>query len=72
MIQNSDSPNVSFSTLNDENKHLVGTHGALVGLPHRHIALIYPIENISVMGAINTLIPVIYGMFGERPGFYFQ
>jgi hypothetical protein len=60
-------PNIVLS-LNEENKHLVGTHGALVGLPHRHIALIYPIENISVLGAINTLIPVIYGMYEEGPG----
>jgi hypothetical protein len=60
-------PNIVLS-LNDENKHLVGTHGALVGLPHRHIALIYPIENLGVLGAINTLIPVIYGMYEEGPG----
>lgn len=60
-------PNIVLS-LNDENKHLLGTHGALVGLPHRHIVLIYPIENIGVMQAINTLIPVIYGMYEEGPG----
>jgi hypothetical protein len=60
-------PNIVLS-LNDENKHLVGTHGALVGLPHRHLALIYPIENVSVLGAINSIIPVIYGMYEEGPG----
>lgn len=60
-------PNIVLS-LNDENKHLVGTHGALLGLPNRHIALIYPIENIGVLEAINSIIPAICGMFEKGPG----
>lgn len=45
-----------------------GSKGALVGLPHRHAMLIYPIENVEVVTAINTLIPVIAGMNNEGPG----
>lgn len=60
-------PNIVLS-LQDENKDLLGTHGALVGLPHRHVTFIYPIENLQVMDAIHTLIPVIYRMYEEGPG----
>jgi hypothetical protein len=49
-------------------KELVGTNGSLVAIPHRHAAIIYPIESLEVFKAINTLIPVIYGMNQEGPG----
>jgi hypothetical protein len=45
-----------------------GSKGALVGIPHRHALLIYPIESLEVVKAINTLIPVISGMNNEGPG----
>lgn len=47
---------------------LVGTHGTLVGVPHRHTTLLYPIEDIGVLQAIHALIPMIYGMHHEGPG----
>jgi len=47
---------------------LVGSKGSLIGLPHRHSAIIYPIENLEVIKAINGLIPAIYGMNQEGPG----
>lgn len=47
---------------------LVGSKGALVGLPHRHSAIIYPVENIETVKAINGLIPAINGMNQEGPG----
>ena len=47
---------------------LVGTHGTLVGVPHRHTTLLYPIEDIGVLQAIHTMIPMIYGMHHEGPG----
>jgi hypothetical protein len=46
----------------------IGTHGALIGIPHRHSVLIYPIESLEVTKAINTLIPIINGMNLEGPG----
>jgi len=59
-------PNVVFEL--EERKELVGSKGALIGLPHRHSALIYPIESMEVVSMINTLIPIIYGMHNEGPG----
>jgi hypothetical protein len=47
---------------------LVGTHGSLVAVPHRHSTLIFPIEDSSVLKAINMLIPMAYGMHHEGPG----
>lgn len=49
-------------------KELVGSKGSLIAIPHRHAAIIYPIESLEVVKAINTLIPVIYGMNQEGPG----
>lgn len=47
---------------------VVGTHGALVGIPHRHVLLSYPIEDLEVVRAVNALIPVVLGMHQEGPG----
>jgi len=47
---------------------LSGTHGALVGIPHRHALLCYPIEDLRVVVAVTRLIPVVMGMHKEGPG----
>lgn len=54
----------------DMNRHpeLLGTHGTLVAVPHRHTTLFHPIEDTSVILAINMLIPMVYGMHHEGPG----
>ena len=49
-------------------KKYIGKHGALIGVPHRHAVIIYPIENLEVAKAINSLIPIIKGMNNEGPG----
>lgn len=59
-------PNIVFDLEN--RKELIGSKGSLIGLPHRHVAIIYPIENLEVVKAINGLIPTIYGMNQEGPG----
>jgi hypothetical protein len=59
-------PNIVFDIEN--RKELIGSKGSLIGLPHRHSAIIYPIENLEVIKAINGLIPTIYGMNQEGPG----
>lgn len=59
-------PNLVFEL--EQHKKLVGSHGTLVGLPHRHMALFYPIESLQVVEAINKLIPMIYGINEEGPG----
>lgn len=58
--------NVIFS-LNDW-AHLIGKEGVLIGLPHRHATLIYPINNLDVIKAINILIPLIHYMNQKGPG----
>lgn len=47
---------------------LIGEFGSLIGIPHRHSVLVYPIENLEVVKAINGLIPIVYGMNQEGPG----
>jgi hypothetical protein len=42
--------------------------GALVALPHRHAVLFHPIENMRVIGAVNSMIPIAFGMYQEGPG----
>ncbi len=51
-----------------DHPQLIGTYGSLVGVPHRHAVLIYPIENIEVVKVITNLIPIITGMYSEGPG----
>jgi hypothetical protein len=47
---------------------LIGTHGTLVAIPHRHTTIFHPIEDGSVILAINMMIPMVYGMHKEGPG----
>lgn len=59
-------PNIIFDL-----KHRIGLtseHGMLIGIPHRHAVLIYPIKDLEVVTAINGLIPIIHGMNQEGPG----
>lgn len=59
-------PNIVFDIENRQ--ELIGSKGSLIGLPHRHSAIIYPIENLEVVKAINGIIPTVYGMNQEGPG----
>lgn len=52
----------------ENRQELIGSKGSLIGLPHRHSAIIYPIENLEVLKAINGIIPTVYGMNREGPG----
>lgn len=59
-------PNIVFDLEN--HPKMIGSKGALIGMPHRHAVIIYPIESIDIIKAINGLIPTIYGMNQEGPG----
>lgn len=59
-------PNIVFDLENMP--QVLGKQGALVGIPHRHTVIVYPIDSIKVIEAINKLIPAIYGMNEEGPG----
>jgi len=45
-----------------------GEYGALIGLPHRHALLCYPVEDLAVIDALKALIAMISGMYKEGPG----
>ncbi|HLY08666.1 MAG TPA: hypothetical protein VKW04_05075 [Planctomycetota bacterium] len=51
-------------------EHLQGPaeFGALVAVPHRHAALFYPITNMGLLSAVNSMIPIAFGMYQEGPG----
>ena len=51
-----------------EHPELVGSEGALVALPHRHTAIFYPIEDMKIVAALNTMLQMAYGMNAEGPG----
>lgn len=59
-------PNIVYDLENL--KELAGSNGLLIGIPHRHSAIIYPIENLEVVKAINGIFPAIYNMNVEGPG----
>lgn len=42
--------------------------GAIVAIPHRHAVLFHPIEDLRVIGAVNSMIPIAFGMYQEGPG----
>jgi len=43
-------------------------YGALVAVPHRHAVLFHPIHDFRVMAAVNSMIPIAFGMYQEGPG----
>lgn len=47
---------------------LNGEYGSLIGVPHRHAAMIYPIETMETIQAVNCLPFILSGMFNEGPG----
>ncbi|MBO9631842.1 MAG: hypothetical protein J7578_01905 [Chitinophagaceae bacterium] len=59
-------PNFVFSL--DKYPALNGEFGSLIGVPHRHAAIIYPIETTEAIEAVNSLPFIISGMFKEGPG----
>lgn len=51
----------------EDRPELIGSKGSLIGLPHSYSVLIYPIENLDIVTAIQGLIPAIYSMNLESP-----
>ncbi len=46
----------------------LGEYGCLMGIPHRHVVLCHPIRDMSVVQAVQALIPALIGMESEGPG----
>jgi hypothetical protein len=61
-----------FTTTNalwpDRYVHVFPATGALVGVPHRHLALVHPIRDFSALYAINLMMPSLDRMFRQGPG----
>ena len=49
-------------------KDCVGTHGAIVSIPTRHFIISYPIEDLSVVKAIQAVAVIASGMNQAGPG----
>ncbi|MET3502946.1 hypothetical protein ABIC45_004583 [Mucilaginibacter rubeus] len=58
-------PNIVFDL---EKQSLVGNWGAIIGVPHRHAAIIYPLETLAVVNAVTSIIPVVDNMSKQGPG----
>ena len=46
----------------------IGKSGALVGIPHRHAVIVYPIDNLDVIRALQPFVAILQGMFKDGPG----
>lgn len=58
----------SHALLLEDHPDCIGVHGALIGIPHRHVMLSYPINDVGVVRAINRMIPLAFGLEKEGPG----
>lgn len=58
----------SHALLLEEHPDCLGQFGTLVGVPHRHVMLAFPIQDLRVMRAIHMMIPIIAGMERDGPG----
>ncbi|NDV94313.1 hypothetical protein D0T84_05190 [Dysgonomonas sp. 521] len=47
---------------------VVGKKGSLISVPNRHIALIYPIHDLEVVGALNNMLYLTSRMYEDGPG----
>jgi hypothetical protein len=45
-----------------------GAFGSLVGIPHRHAVLAYPINDLGVINSLPQFAYIVRGMYGEGPG----
>lgn len=51
-----------------EHPDCMGKYGSLVGIPHRHSLLVYPINDRATVEVMNRLPRMLAGMFTEGPG----
>lgn len=58
----------SFSLVLENFAQCLGKFGAIIGLPHRHVMIVYPINGSEVISSLNSLISVVHGMNAEGPG----
>jgi hypothetical protein len=59
-------PNILFHL--DQYPQLKSPYGMLIGVPTRHMTLIYPIHDLGVIQAVTAMTHVISGMYQDGPG----
>lgn len=47
---------------------MIGKYGSIISIPHRHIVLVHPINNMSTVKALNQMMIISDGLFKEGPG----
>ena len=52
----------------DKHKELIGKGGAIIGIPTRSLAMIYPIHDMKVVGALTLFFNSIPKIYAESPG----
>lgn len=58
----------SHALLIEDHPECLGTHGALVAVPHRHCMITYPINGAEVVKVVDVMGIVALGMEREGPG----
>jgi len=51
-----------------EYPQVIGSKGSVISFPNRHAVLIYPIENLEVLGALNVILYLTTRMYEDGPG----
>jgi len=54
--------------LEESHPDCVGSFGTLVGVPHRHVLIAFPIESLNIIQAVPKLIAIVLGMERDGPG----
>jgi hypothetical protein len=49
-------------------REVIGKYGSLVGIPHRHMIVVVPINDKSISSALNQFIIIIDGLYRQGPG----
>ena len=58
----------AYSLMVEQIEKGLGRYGALVGIPHRHMLLTFPIHDIQVLQAINGFLMALPKLYQEGPG----
>lgn len=58
----------NFAMHIEDYPQIIGKKGTLLSIPNRHIVVIYPIQNLEVVSALNNMLYVTSRMYEDGPG----
>lgn len=58
----------NFAFYLEDYPQLIGRKGALVSFPNRHTVIIYPIQNLEVIGVLHNMLYLTKRMYEDGPG----